>query len=70
MTIPEDALSSLELEVKDSMAEGRWQEALLTIRATASELGVDSDQLTKAVARRAIELGHVRPLQQVEVLEG
>jgi hypothetical protein len=68
-TIPEAALSSLERTVRRSMERGQWQTAVLTIREKAKELGVDSDELVKAVTRKALALGHVTPLRQVESLD-
>ena len=62
--IPELELSRLEREVRRRMARGQWQTALVAIREKASELGVSSDELVKAVARKALELGHVQPIRE------
>ena len=62
LPIPELELSRLEREVRRRMARGQWQKAILHIRETASALGVSSDDLVKAVARVALEKGHVQPL--------
>ena len=62
--ISEPELRTLEREVRRRMARGQWQRGLEAIREKASELGVDSDDLVKAVIRKGFELGHVRPIPQ------
>ena len=68
-TIPPEDLSRLEESVRAQMLNGRWQEALIEIRATASLYGMSSDELARLVAREALQQGHVKPLIQLEAAD-
>jgi hypothetical protein len=68
MTISPSQLSSLEEKVRTLMGEGRYQEGLQEIRTMALVCGESRDELTRQVARLALERGHVKPIQQVDRL--
>lgn len=65
MLTPE--LDPLVESVRTLMTAGDWRGAILRVREEAGRLGVESDDLIRQVAARAIELGYVEPLRMEPV---
>jgi hypothetical protein len=63
-----EQLLELEGKVRARMEAGRFRTALDEIKAAAVQHEIPYQELVGRVATLAIELGHVRPIQQVSEL--